>query len=189
MSDEVRTSGPEAIRECEGAALGVLIWLPAYAGPRLAQLNGYVFTEAPHQVIFESIEALGRTGQVADLANLIGYLTEKGTIERAGGASYLHQIVDMACTNGAYRFVEYVRVIRGNEECRVKNEELRGPGEMTNDQCRMTNGEGVEGQASNDQCQNTNADKSPQDGGEIIESQVSDEDRGRGTSTMTREGS
>jgi hypothetical protein len=170
MSDEVRTSGPEAIRECEGAALGVLIWLPPYAGPRLAQLKGYVFTQARHKVIFDGIEALGRTGKVPDLASLIEYLSENGTIESAGGASYLHQIVDMACTNGAYRFGEYVRVIRGNEECGRKDEEGQAAGGMTNGQCQMA------------------LEKSPQsreEGGERPNSRVSDEDRGRGRGTST----
>jgi hypothetical protein len=122
MNHEVITEGPGAIPECEGAALGVLIWLPADAGPRLAQFNGYVFVDARHKLIFEGIVSLGRKGQMADLANVIEYLTEKGAIERAGGAGYLHHIVDTACTNGAYRFGDYVRALRGNEECRRRDE-------------------------------------------------------------------
>jgi putative DNA primase/helicase len=111
---------PTTVGECEGAALGVLMWLPAHAGARLAQLAGYVFAETRHKLIFEAILSLSAKGQAADLGEVIQLLTEKGTMEGAGGVAYLKQVVDTACTQGAYRFGDYVRALRGNAEGKIQ---------------------------------------------------------------------
>jgi len=101
----------DARNEAEAGILGVLIWLPNFARPRLEKVD-FELSDPRNRIILDGIRELHRQGKAADLAGVLAWLEERRLLESAGGKEYLVQLVDTGCYNGAYRFDGYLATLR-----------------------------------------------------------------------------
>src|SRR4026207_2492256 len=101
VSAEQSNLQPEAPNQAEAGILGVLMWLPAFAGPRLARVD-VEFRDPRHRIILEGIRALHGGGKTAELVSVVTWLGDKNHLEVAGGREYVAHLVDVGCYNGAH---------------------------------------------------------------------------------------
>lgn len=102
----------------EAGILGILIWLPDFAGPRLAKVSAAMFRDARHQMIYDVVQRLHSERKAADITAVLTGLREANLLEAAGGAEYVTGMVDSAVNGGAYMFERYVERLRTAVRCR-----------------------------------------------------------------------
>lgn len=129
MNGECDSFEPGASSEAEAGILGVLMWLPDSAPPRLAKVD-VEFHDTRHRLILQTIRTLHGEGKRADLTAVLTLLDERKELEETGGREYLVRIVDTACFNGAHQFDSYVERVkeRGATEGSEGSEGSEGEG-------------------------------------------------------------
>ncbi|MGY3341224.1 replicative DNA helicase [Streptomyces filamentosus] len=94
---------PEDI-EAEQSVLGGMLLSKDAIGDVVEALKGPDLYKPRHETIFEAILALYAKGEPADPITVAAELTKRGQINRVGGASYLHELVQAvpSAANAAY---------------------------------------------------------------------------------------
>ena len=96
----------------ERAVLGGLILEGDKPETALAVLdveNGY-FEVPRHRIIFNAIKELARTGKPFDSVSVISYLEQNGSLERAGGYTYIPDLLDSVVTTASLDY--YIEILR-----------------------------------------------------------------------------
>lgn len=87
------TAAPVATDECERVVLGALMIQPAVFDEVSPLLRSAYFYRPSHVVIYAAIVTLAGNGEPFDVAAVMTRLMAEGTLDRVGGAPYLHDLV------------------------------------------------------------------------------------------------
>ena len=104
MSKSPQLRVPPQSLDSEKALLGSIMLRPEVMHDIADIVSGDSFYAEKHRTIFESMVALFSKSEPIDLVSLSGKLTEVKKIDRAGGMSYLAELVDMvpSAANASY---------------------------------------------------------------------------------------
>ncbi|HEX3961323.1 MAG TPA: DnaB-like helicase N-terminal domain-containing protein [Trebonia sp.] len=108
MSD-IADLGPYDIA-AEQAVLGSMMLSAAAAHECLSSLTDADFARPAHQIAFAAIRGCVRGGEPADAVTILARLQESGEIGQAGGAPYLHTLIEAVPL--AANFAYYARTVR-----------------------------------------------------------------------------
>ena len=123
--------------EAEQALLGCLLIDPKIQVEVAAFLREEDFYAESHKHIFSAMEEIIRTNQTVDLVSLSDLLEKKGTIEQAGGITYLAGLTNIMPSSANYnRYLDIVtrdsllrRLIKGSaeiiEDCKNSTDKAR----------------------------------------------------------------
>lgn len=106
---EIHDPGPYDIAT-EQAVLGSMMLSAAAAQECLSSLTEGDFARPAHQIIFTAIRASVRDSEPADALTILARLQESGEISQAGGAPYLHTLIEAVPV--AANFAFYARTVR-----------------------------------------------------------------------------
>jgi len=109
MPDEKNVKVPPQNVEAERAVIGGLLIDPDAANKVIEFLQSEDFYRENHKVIFDAIVSLYQKNEPADIVTVTNELRSLGTLEKAGGASYLSAIVDSTPT--AANIVHYAKIV------------------------------------------------------------------------------
>jgi replicative DNA helicase len=109
MTDEKNVKVPPQNVEAERAVIGGLLIDPDAANKVIEFLQSEDFYRENHKVIFDAIVSLYQKNEPADIVTVTNELRSLGTLEKAGGASYLSAIVDSTPT--AANIVHYAKIV------------------------------------------------------------------------------
>ena len=84
---------PQAI-ESEMSVLGSMLQDQAAVDVALGMLSAEMFCKNAHRIVFTAMTELAGKGTVVDIITLQQYLSENGSLEKAGGIWYLTELVD-----------------------------------------------------------------------------------------------
>ncbi len=93
---------PPQSLESERALLGALLLKPDAIHDVSDSIHQDSFYAEKHRLIFAAMRELAERGEPIDLLTLSQRLTDQGLLERAGGRSYLAELVDSAPAPGNY---------------------------------------------------------------------------------------
>jgi replicative DNA helicase len=101
---------PPQDMDAEQCVLGGMLLSKDAIGDASEIVKGADFYRPAHETIFEAILALYGRGEPADPITTAAELTKRGEIARAGGAPYLHKLVDTVPTAATAAF--YAEIVR-----------------------------------------------------------------------------
>ena len=87
------TRVPPQNLEAERALLGALLLKPDALHDVADTVRGDSFYAEKHKIIFETMQELASRGEPIDLLTVTGRLTDQGLLERAGGKSYIAELI------------------------------------------------------------------------------------------------
>ncbi|MEU9396596.1 replicative DNA helicase [Streptomyces sp. NPDC048324] len=121
--DDGETEDPRAFQrvppqdlEAEQAVLGGMLLSKDAIGDVVELLKGHDFYRPAHETIFHAIVGLYGEGEPADPITVAAELTKRGEINKVGGASYLHTLVQMVPT--AANAAHYAEIVHDRARLR-----------------------------------------------------------------------
>jgi replicative DNA helicase len=103
---------PPSDVNAEMCVLGSMLISSDVIGDVTDVLQGEDFYKPAHQTIFDSIISLDARGERPDAITLVAELTKNNTLERVGGAPYIHDLVSIVPTAASAGF--YANIVRRN---------------------------------------------------------------------------
>ena len=101
---------PPQAQEAEQSVLGGLL-LDSRRWDEIAEtVNAEDFYARPHRKIFSAIQALHEAGEAVDVVTTSEWLANNGSLEKAGGLSYLGELANN--TPGTANVMAYARIVR-----------------------------------------------------------------------------
>jgi DnaB helicase-like protein/AAA domain-containing protein len=108
----------------ERAVLGGMLLSEHAAAEVIEVLEGHEFYRLPHETIFRAVVAMAVRGDQVDPLTVTAELTKRGEINKVGGASYIHHLVDgVPSAANAEHYAEIVR------DAYVRRDVLKATGE------------------------------------------------------------
>lgn len=101
MSDPTMRVPPQSL-ESERALLGAMLLKPEVIHDVSDVIKPESFYAEKHRIIYEAMRELSERGEPIDILSLSERLTDKGTLERAGGRAYLAELAGSAPAPGNY---------------------------------------------------------------------------------------
>lgn len=125
--DDAHSRVPPQDLQAERAVLGGMLLSDRAINEVIEILEGPEFTQLRHERIFQAITSMAVRGEQVDPIFVAAELTKTGNINKVGGASFLHELVQEVPTAANAQY--YAEIVR---DCAVRRDVLKATGEADN---------------------------------------------------------